>query len=228
MAARRAEDALAYSYKLSIPGRPAGAPAGGPQPSAASAAHPIDLFPTRIWQALPPALAPRLPDWIATVQALRAADPEPAGRSNRCGWNSADDAVLDRPAFAELDAAVKTLCRQVLGEMGLPNIAFRLQSWINIHDKGGFNFLHMHEQSMLSGVFYLQVPEGSGGLVFRDPRPHVLGSFLKGSGPNAHSDVTLRPGAGLIVLFPAWLEHFVEPHTGDAPRISIPFNVNKT
>jgi uncharacterized protein (TIGR02466 family) len=218
---------LAYSYKLSIPGRPGGTPAGGPQPSAANAAYPLDLFPTRIWQALPPALTPKFPDWIATVEAMRAAAPEPAGRSNRCGWNSADDAVLDRPEFAELDAAVKTLCRQVLGEMGLADLAFHLQSWINIHDRGGFNFLHMHEQSVLSGTFYLQVLEGSGGLVFRDPRPHVLGSSLKGSGPNAHSDVTLRPQSGLIVLFPAWLEHFVEPHAGDTPRISIPFNVNK-
>ncbi len=220
---------MAYSYKLSIPGRPQGAPTtaptAGPQ-GAAAAAYPLDLFPTRIWQALPP-LAPKFPAWIATVDAMRAAAPEPAGRSNRCGWNSADDAVLNRPEFADLDAAVKTLCRQVLGEMGLPNLDFHLQSWINIHDKGGFNFLHMHEQSVLSGTFYLQVPEGSGGLVFRDPRPHVLGSALKGSAPNAHSDVTLRPQPGLIVLFPAWLEHFVEPHAGDQPRISIPFNVNK-
>lgn len=222
MGVRPPEDALALSYKLTIPGRPA----AGPQPTAA-AARPLDLFPTRIWQAMPPSLAPHLPAWTAAVNALRAAAPEPAGRSNRCGWNSADDAVLERPEFAELDAAVKALCRQVLGEMGLPGFAFQLQSWINIHDKGGFNFLHMHEHSVLSGTFYLQVPEGSGGLVFRDPRPHVLGSFLKGAGPNAHSDVTLQPQPGLVVLFPAWLEHFVEPHRSDTPRISIPFNVNR-
>ena len=32
-------------------------------------------------------------------------------------------------------------------------------------------------------------------------------------------------GAGLLVLFPCWMEHFVEPHESDEPRISISFNV---
>ncbi|MGC1302161.1 MAG: TIGR02466 family protein [Caulobacteraceae bacterium] len=222
--AHGAEDALVYGYKLSVPARPGSTP--GPGQSSA-AVQPLDLFATRIWQARFPTLAPRFADWIAAVAALRAAAPEPAGRSNRLGWNSADDAILDRPEFAELDAAVRAFCRHALNEMGLPAQAFQLQSWINIHDKGGFNFLHMHEHSMLSGTFYLQTPEGSGGLVLRDPRPHVLSSFIKGAAPNAHSDVSVKPEPGLIVLFPSWLEHFVEPHAAETPRISIPFNAIK-
>ena len=31
-------------------------------------------------------------------------------------------------------------------------------------------------------------------------------------------------GDGLMVVFPHWLEHFVEVHGSDTPRISIPFN----
>jgi hypothetical protein len=52
----------------------------------------------------------------------------------------------------------------------------------------------------------------------------VLNSFLKGSGANAFKDVQLRPEAGLVVLFPNWLEHYVEPHEGEAPRICVAFN----
>ena len=61
-------------------------------------------------------------------------------------------------------------------------------------------------------------------MVFRDPRPGVLNSPFKGGGLNAHNDVQLAPEAGLVVLFPNWLEHHVEPHDNEAPRISISFN----
>jgi hypothetical protein len=79
---------LAYSYKLSIPGRPQGAPTtaptAGPQ-GAAAAAYPLDLFPTRIWQALPP-LAPKFPAWIAPPPSPPAAPTAAAGTAptTRC------------------------------------------------------------------------------------------------------------------------------------------------
>jgi hypothetical protein len=70
----------------------------------------------------------------------------------------------------------------------------------------------------------LQVPPGSGNLVFRDPRPGVINSFCKGAMANGYSDVRLKPDAGLLVLFPHWLEHYVEPHAGEGPRMVIAFN----
>src|ERR1700734_198657 len=56
----------------------------------------IDLFPTRIWQSRLTSLAPHFPAWVAAVNGMRDASPEPAGRSNRLGWNSADTAILNR------------------------------------------------------------------------------------------------------------------------------------
>jgi uncharacterized protein (TIGR02466 family) len=190
-------------------------------------AQAFDLFATRIWQARLPQLGPRIPEWITTILALRAASPVPAGRTNRGGWNSTGHTLFEQPEFAELRTAVATYCLAVLNDMGLASPAFVLQSWANVHDRGGFNFLHIHEGCLLSGTFYLQVPEGSGNLVFRDPRPGVINSYAKGSSPNAYKDVQLRPEAGLLVLFPHWLEHFVEVHQSDAPRICIPFNAVK-
>ncbi len=184
----------------------------------------FDIFPTRIWQQQDATLAPHLAEWIAAVLAMRAASPEPAGRTIRQGWNSADMAVLDQPRFAVLQRAVRAACTTALAEMGEPDIAFRLQSWVNLHDRGGFNFLHLHEGSLLSGSFYLQVPLGSGDFVFRDPRPGVIHGSFKGAAPNGHGDINLTPSAGLLVLFPCWMEHYVEPHASDEPRITIAFN----
>lgn len=183
-----------------------------------------DLFPTRIWQGRVPALIPQLEPWVHAALAMRAASPRPAGRTNRQGWNSEDMAVLDQPVFAPLQQAIRVGCASVLREMGLGDLAFHLQSWINMHDRGGFNFLHAHEGSLLSGSFYLKVPHGSGKFVFRDPRPGVVHGYLKGAVPNGYSDIHLAPDAGLLVLFPCWMEHYVEPHDSDEPRIVIAFN----
>lgn len=193
-------------------------------PVAAAALRSFDLFATRIWQAQLSSLRGQLGNWVAAVLRMREASPEPAGRTNRHGWNSRDMAVLEQPVFAPLRDAVRAGCASALREMGMPAVRFDLQSWINLHDRGGFNFLHVHEGCLLSGSFYLQVPPGSGPFVFRDPRPGVVHGQVKGAVPNGYSDIRLAPEAGLLVLFPCWMEHFVEPHENDEPRIAIAFN----
>jgi len=195
-----------------------------PGAGGAPALQPYDLFPTRIWQAHPAALRGNLDGWVAEVLRMRAASPQPAGRTNRGGWNSGDMTILDRPIFAPLREAVRAGCAGALREMGVPAIRFELQSWVNLHDRGGFNFLHVHEGCLLSGSFYLKVPPGSGRFVFRDPRPGVVHGYVKGAVPNGYSDIQLTPEAGLMVLFPCWMEHYVEPHDSDEPRIVIAFN----
>jgi uncharacterized protein (TIGR02466 family) len=210
---------MATTHKFTLTGLGVRPPQGGDV-----AVQRSQLFPTTIWQVRLTTLSGQCPGWVSHVTALRAASPKPAGRTNRQGWNSADSAVLDHPAFADLDQAIRGHCRMALDEMGAQGAPFTLQSWINVHDRGGFNFLHMHDGALLSGCFYLQVPQGSGSLTFRDPRPGVLHSPFKGSGPNACKEVNLRPDAGLLVLFPHWLEHYVEPHESDVGRIVIAFN----
>jgi uncharacterized protein (TIGR02466 family) len=197
-----------------------------PAPAAAPALHAADLFPTRIWQTHLDALEPHMERWVQDVLAMRAAHPAPAGRTVRQGWNTDDMTVLEQAAFAPLREAIRAACTSALSEMGQGERAFHLQSWVNLHDRGGFNFLHLHEGSLLSGSFYLQVPPGSGQFVFRDPRPGVIHGFIKGGVPNGHADVHLTPSDGLLVLFPCWMEHYVEPHDNDEPRITIAFNAN--
>ena len=43
--------------------------------------------------------------------------------------------------------------------------------WAVVNGPGSSNRLHSHPYNNMSGVFYLQVPEDSGALVFHDPRP---------------------------------------------------------
>jgi uncharacterized protein (TIGR02466 family) len=198
--------------------------ASGPAATAVPVLKSFDLFPTRIWQTHLATLAPHLERWAKASLAMRAASPKPAGRTNRQGWNSEDMTVLEQPDFSALKQVIHAACASALGEMGKGDCDFSLQSWVNMHDRGGFNFLHMHEGSLLSGSFYLSAPSGSGQFVFRDPRPGVILGSVKGGVPNGHADIHLTPSDGLLVLFPCWMEHYVEPHDSDQPRITIAFN----
>ena len=43
--------------------------------------------------------------------------------------------------------------------------------------------------------------------------------------PFTATETRMRPEAGRFYVFPAWLEHGVEPNRGDSERVSIAFNV---
>ena len=184
-------------------GSPGGAAAAPPTRVASPALRSFDLFPTRIWQARLDSLFPQLSRWVQEVLAMRAASPSPAGRTNRQGWNSTDMSVLERPAFGALRQAVRAACAAALGEMGRDGTPFSLQSWVNLHDRGGFNFLHLHEGSLLSGSFYLQ--RASRLRAIRVPRSAAGGHprLHQGSGaqrPRRHSSHARCRAAGAVSL----------------------------
>lgn len=185
----------------------------------------LDLFPTRIWQARLPQLAGDLSGWAAASLALRERMPASASRSIRRSWSSANLDERDRLPFRKLLDVITAYCRFILNEEKQKDIRFGIQSWINIQDDGGFNFLHAHCGALLSGCFYIEVPKGSGNLVLKDPRPTLMSA--SGMGLDTVNDIALAPEAGLLRIFPAWLEHLVEPHEGGQPRIVLSFNAVK-
>jgi len=182
-----------------------------------------DLFPTRIWKFDLSSLSAHFPAWRQAVETMRAEQPSPSGRSNRGGWNS-DKTVFARPEFSLLADSVRQsfsyALRQVTGE----EVKVQCEAWVNMHERGSYNAAHVHQGALLSGTFYLTVPEGSGNLVLRDPRPGVMLSPFRGTGVNNARHVQVAPQAGLLVIFPNWLEHEVAPHEADTPRVAIAMN----
>eukprot|EP00750_Incisomonas_marina_P020785 INCI4087.1.p1 GENE.INCI4087.1~~INCI4087.1.p1 ORF type:complete len:311 (+),score=57.37 INCI4087.1:212-1144(+) len=97
--------------------------------------------------------------------------------------------------------------------------SFAMFMWATVHNSCVSHLPHVHEDSMVSGVFYLTVPPGAGDLVLEDPRGMV---------PPFGNRVIHSPKVGDIVLFPSWLVHHVSPSCGtaeDQPRISLAFNI---
>ena len=183
-----------------------------------------DLFPTRLWIFDLKDLAPDFPAWRTALARLREQSPSPAGRSNRGGWNS-NKVIFDDPLFTALRAASQRAFSYAFLQIDpKANFSFRLEAWANIHDSGGYNVFHLHQNVLLSGCFYLSTPEGSGDLVFRDPRPGVQLSPFTGAGVNANQFARVAPRAGMLAVFPNWLEHAVDPNDAPSARVSIAIN----
>jgi hypothetical protein len=82
--------------------------------------------------------------------------------------------------------------------------------WFNEMHPGQRTTLHSHEEDdeLLSAVYYVTCPAGSGRLLLQDDEAVI--------------SVTPRPG--LLVLFPPDLPHEVEQNASDRIRLSVAFN----
>src|SRR5260370_18835012 len=62
----------------------------------------------------------------------------------------------------------------------------------------------------------------SGMLEFLNPRAGA--EAVSAPGDPYGEPFRVRPQAGLLVVFPSWLYHWVHPYAGETPRIAISFN----
>jgi len=167
-------------------------------------------------------------------------------KSNMGGWQSSWD--MDRwggPAAIKLLAYARNLANRmttdaegIAGKGPYPEhfaVTWIGIMWANVNHSGHANEYHSHPGSYWSGVYY--VDDGGiaadsslgGELEFLDPRgplalmnaPHlrIAGNLSAGSSER------IRPQAGRLVMFPAWVMHQVRPYYGSAERISIAFNL---
>lgn len=95
---------------------------------------------------------------------------------------------------------------------------------------GAFHEEHTHPEAILSGLLYLQVPEGSASLILTDPRPfrdfvHLDKLNDQVTSTNT-SEVIISPKKGMFLMWEAWLPHLV-PRTRnkDDGRITMVFNI---
>ena len=163
------------------------------------------------------------------IFAWRDSHPETTVRSSYGGsWHSpvkAHERAAFKPLLKEVVAAATTVFRR---ERYLGNSRARLDSmWANVNPAGAYHVPHTHGEALWAGVYYVETPPKSPGIVFMDPRfgvGHNRPHFATGL---ENDRFKLDVSAGDLIFFPAWLLHYVEPHTGDDPRISVSFNVRQ-
>ncbi len=99
--------------------------------------------------------------------------------------------------------------------------------WINILKPGAAHSGHIHPHSVLSGVVYVTVPPGAGGLRLEDPRLPLMMAAppRRADGPDGERGfVTLTPAAGGVIMWESWLRHEVLANHAKGPRVSLSFN----
>lgn len=99
-------------------------------------------------------------------------------------------------------------------------------SWANISKPGNFQEYHTHDGSIFSAVYYVSVPEGSGNIIFEDPRlPDMLPlKDIKERNSLSFIKTGYTPEPGTLVIFRSYMRHCVQVGTNTLPRISLALN----
>jgi len=97
------------------------------------------------------------------------------------------------------------------------------QSWVNVATQSLATYKHSHQNSIISGVFYVSVKENDK-IQFYNPKVglHQIGFDSMEYNSWTSNSWALEVSNNTLILFPSWLEHnaLIAGH-----RISIAFNV---
>ena len=144
--------------------------------------------------------------------------------------------VLQHPATEWLTQCVNVTVGDYFAALGMEyEIRWHLHGWANINRFGDYHDFHNHPHAYLSGTYYVQLPTvmekletrddvRPGRITFYDPRGAVNMTAIKGD-PNIEPEHTVEPRPGMILLWPAFVNHFVHPNLSKQMRISVSFNV---
>jgi len=150
--------------------------------------------------------------------------------SNSGGWQSNHFFSNQKNALSPLFHEIEKTMFEVKNEFSMKNTFYVDNLWININRKTNFNKPHYHPQSFYSGTFYIKTPKNCGKLCLLSPAMgyETYVSNLKFENHNEYniSNWNIEPRENLLVLFPSWIQHYVEPNLSQEDRISISFNIN--
>jgi uncharacterized protein (TIGR02466 family) len=121
--------------------------------------------------------------------------------------------------------------REFLFENGYDadKLDFSTQIFVSEMTAGDQHALHTHPNSLLSGLLYLEVPDGSSPIVFSDPRPFrsMVALPKKGEAVPNWEQVYFQPESGTFMIWESWLAHEVPKNHSEQGRITMVFNLGK-
>lgn len=144
---------------------------------------------------------------------------------------SVNKRVLNYPELSNLKELIRSyvfdFMHHVLAVDGEVAIT---QSWVNKNRPNEHTPSHMHANSMVSGVFYLDVPNGAH-IMFHKEAPYgtyVLDFPINEDRGNysafAHTYHQVNVKSNDLVLFPSMLYHSVPPNKSNLNRYCLAFN----
>ena len=180
----------------------------------------IDLFPRTIGATK---LATLTPGLIArAIELVETAEKVDLGAD---GAYTTDQNLLDHELFTDVKREVITLCKKlsesyshVVEEIAICN------SWGNVLAHGQSIRNHKHNNSYISGSFYLT---GGSSLNITNSEFHDLFGLMprvKTGNYRSWESFCINPEPGGVVVFPSGLYHSVSPSRDQGKRYSVAFN----
>ena len=161
---------------------------------------------------------------------------EPLGLAARGGSLTGNLLQSPTPAILGweklLRAAIDSLVARLEVDPGHPFLKrlprrYRLNSWACVVPEGGVIDTHIHEQSWLSGAYYVSLP---GSVSEQSETDHE--GWIEFGRPTREIPVSrapqlrlIQPAEGMLVLFPSYLYHRTLPFHGGENRISVSFDL---
>jgi uncharacterized protein (TIGR02466 family) len=150
------------------------------------------------------------------------------------GKGSENEKILELKELSilknEVDKAFEIYLHQVLMYEKSSSFGFiHESSWANLHHKNDYSPVHAHQNSMYSFVFYVDVDEDSGDIIFSlgGNSTFSYDAFdIPISSYNVYNSKQwiITPKNGMILIFPSHLPHCVTQNKSDKFRYSISGN----
>jgi uncharacterized protein (TIGR02466 family) len=186
-------------------------------------------FPTPIWWEQTEIITD---DIVKLCYSIKANDPTGRKLSNEGGWQSQDFRPGVYPEMKQLEDKIQVQAEQCVRDYGYNESVCHLiieNFWFNINSQNNSNMVHIHDNSFLSGTFYVKATPDQGSITFY--KNHALDYIVTSQAPIdrytsvSASAITYEPMTGKLLMFPGMLPHGVGYNPTTEARISLAFNI---
>jgi len=141
---------------------------------------------------------------------------------------SVDGYVLNHDPLSEISSFCETCVNDFFHKIYKPtdNTNIKItQSWLNYTENGEFHHRHMHPNSFISGVMYIQTDDNLDRIYFYEGSKPIIKIYSTEYNVHNSDSWYFKSVTGQLLLFRSSLEHMVENRPNvDSTRISLSFN----
>lgn len=136
----------------------------------------------------------------------------------------------------EISNIVQDRFNEIHAKIGLAKSYFHTvsEAWLNLGNNQNIDAPHCHPGRVFSAVYYLEAGNNCADLILTNPNQslaHVIHPLFVDTYTcfNSHNH-RIVPSTGLLIIFPSYLQHYVQQNIAGNQRLSLAFNsqINKS
>jgi len=148
-------------------------------------------------------------------------------RNGKFTLQSKNTKLLDNVVLRDLKTFCENSLNKFFEEIYKPstNVSLKItQSWANYSKNGQEHFVHIHHNSIISGVFYVNTNQNDKIIFVRNTSMRHFAVETQEYNLWNSDELWFPSEEGILLLFPSSLAHKVPEVIGEKERISISFN----